>query len=107
MDYVFRPAIQALIDSGALQQMVSKTGELLPMAVNPQTGRIASLAVGAISNATPIQPFVAPVQAAFGVVNLVQTQMGFNAMAGQLTAIQSTLGVLQSTTALIGAGLVY
>lgn len=106
MQYLFSPAMQALLNSGALQQVFSTTGQVLPLLRDPQTGRFVAMAVGAATNGTPIAPLLISVQAVAGVANMIQTQAGLGAIAGQLSTIQTTLGVLQATTAFIGLGTV-
>jgi hypothetical protein len=106
MEYVFSPATQALLNTGALKPVISATGNVLPLVRDAQTGRFVEMAVGAVTKSGPIQPLIAPVQAATGFAHMVQTHQGFQAVLGQLGAIQSSLGVLQATTAFIGVGTV-
>jgi hypothetical protein len=98
--YVFSAAIQALIDSGQLVQVISKTGDLLPIA-RDLTGRFAEIAIGTTSS---FNPLVMPAQMAIGGVQMYQNHRGFTKVLGGIAEIQQTLGVLQATTALIGVG---
>ena len=102
MQYIFSTATQALISSGKLTQLISKTGQLLPMAINPNTGKFVEMAVGIGSSCC--NPLAIPVQIAMGGIQMYQTHKGFTAVLGGITQIQQTLGVLQATTALIGVG---
>ncbi len=101
INYVFSPAIQALIDSGQLVQAISKNGGLLATARDPATGRFAANAIGTISS---LNPLVIPAQMAMDGLQMYQTHQGFTKVLGGISEIQQTLGVLQSTTALIGVG---
>jgi hypothetical protein len=103
MHYVFSAAIQALIDSGQLVQVISKTGDLLPIARDPATGRFVEMAIGTTSS---FNPLVMPVQMAMGGLQMYQNHRGFTKVLGGIAEIQQTLGVLQATTALIGVGTV-
>ena len=103
MQYIFSQATQALINSGQLAQLISKTGHWLPMAINPNTGKYVEMAVGVGSSFNPLS---IPAQVAMGGLQMYQTHKGFTSVLGGITQIQQTLGVLQATTALIGVGTV-
>jgi hypothetical protein len=101
MDYIFSTATQALLNSGQLVQVISKAGQLLPIARDPLTGRFVEIAIGVGSSFNPLS---IPAQVAMGGLQMYQTHKGFTEVLGGITQIQQTLGVLQATTALIGVG---
>ena len=116
MDYLFSAANQALWAAGKLVQATTTTGQLLPMLKNPVTGQIVEIAKGAAVNGLPVAPLVAA-NPPFGLALMAgrmvmsagqayQNHRGFQAVLGQLNTIQSSLGVLQATTAMIGVGTV-
>jgi hypothetical protein len=116
MDYLFSAANQALWAAGKLVQATTTTGQLLPMLKNPVTGQIVEIAKGAAVNGLSVAPLVAanpPMGLALMAERIVmsagqayQNHRGFQAVLGQLNTIQSSLGVLQATTAIIGVGTV-
>lgn len=97
-------------------QATTTTGQLLPILRDPVTGQFVEIAKGAVINNLPLAPLVAanpPVgltmmagQMAMSAGQVYQNHKGFQAVLGQLNAIQCSLGVLQATTALIGVGTV-
>jgi hypothetical protein len=128
MEYVFSAATQALLISGQLVQVVSKTGQPLPIVRDPLTGRFIEIAKAVYSSTTgsqgfldsqgslgslaqllgggPIQPLVTATQLISAPVQMLQTHMGFQKTYTMLNALQHSVGVLQATTALIGVGTV-
>ena len=104
MNYIFSTATQFLLNSGQLIQVISKTGQLLPLARDPITGRFVEMAIGIGSSS--FNPLAIPVQIAMGGLQMYQTHRGFTAVLSGITQIQQTLGVLQATTAIIGVGTV-
>lgn len=102
MDYLFSAANQALWAAGKLVQATTTTGQLLPMLRDPVTGQFVEIAKGVVS--TSAQPLISPVQLVTGAAQMYQNHRGFTAVLNNLSAIQSSLGVLQATTALIGVG---
>ena len=110
LNFVFPPTIQAGIASGAYEVVRNgATGQLLGIARDTATGRFVGHAVGAVTNnnilfallgANPI------LGGGIGIGKMVQTHQGFQAVLNNLNVIQSSLGVLQATTALIGIGTV-
>jgi hypothetical protein len=104
MHYIFSAATQALLNSDQLIQVISKTGQLLPLARDPITGRFVEMAIGIGSSS--FNPLAIPVQIAMGGLQMYQTHRGFTAVLSGITQIQQTLGVLQATTAIIGVGTV-
>jgi hypothetical protein len=113
MDYLFSAANQALWAAGKLVQLTTKDGKLLPILIDPANhNRIVEIAKG-VAGATPLvaanPPFGVAMMAgqmAMSAGQAYQNHKGFQAVLGQLNAIQSSLGVLQATTALIGVGTV-
>ena len=94
MNFVFEPAVQALIDSGKYE-IVKKAGEIpIGIAREKATGHFAAQAIGMVSNSTSINPMVAPVQAVLGATQMYQTHRGFQATLQGINAIRSSLGVL-------------
>lgn len=59
INYIFSTTTQALLNSGQLVQVVSKTGQLLPIARDPVTGRFVEMAIG---TATSFHPLIMPAQ---------------------------------------------
>jgi len=97
MNFVFPPAVQAAIEAGKYVQVFTSAGVPIGMARDAATGQFASHAVGAALNNSPLSPLVSPVQLAMGGLQMYQNHMGFQ-------AVQTSLGVLQATTAVIGVG---
>jgi hypothetical protein len=104
MEYIFTAATEALLNGDKLHRVYSATGQLLPLARDPNTGRFVEMAVGAVVNNSPVQTLVAPVQLVTGAAQMYQNHRGFTAVLNGLNSIQSSLGVLQATTAVIGVG---
>ncbi|PAX53061.1 hypothetical protein [Brunnivagina elsteri] len=102
MLFQFAPAIQAGINSGALEVVQNQvTGQLLGLARDKVTGQFIAHAVGVVGGANPL---FAPVQMAMGGLQIAQTHIGFQKTYKILDTLQNSVGVLQSTTALIGVG---
>ncbi|MEG4056335.1 MULTISPECIES: hypothetical protein [unclassified Microcoleus] len=99
MNFVFPAAVQAAIDAGKYVQVFTSAGVPIGMARDAATGQFAAHAVGAVVNNSPLSPLVSPVQLAMGGLQMYQNHMGFQ-------AVQTSLGVLQATTAVIGVGVV-
>jgi hypothetical protein len=119
MEYVFNAEAEALRDAGQLEPVISKTGEVLPLLKNPETGEFV-VAKG-VSNSSEIgtmieitkavvdfaQPLICPAEIIAGVVAQAFEKEGdYTAVLNGLSSIQSSLGVLQASTALIGVGTV-
>lgn len=101
LNFVFPPQIQAGIASGAYEVVrQSATGQLIGLARDTATGQFVGHAVGMVSNGIPLNPITVPMQFA----QMYQTHRGFTATLNGINAIQSSLGVLQATTAVIGVG---
>jgi hypothetical protein len=92
MIFSFPSAIQAGMAAGKYAQVLTSTGVPIGMARDAVTGRFVSHAVG-----MSINPLMSPVSPILNGMQMYQTHQGFK-------AIQSTLGVLQASTAVIGVG---
>ncbi len=106
MLFQFTPAVQAAIEAGKYVQVVNSAGVPLSLARDAATGRFAAQAVAMVAQNTPLSPLFSPVQMAMGAAQMYQTHRGFAAVQTGLQSIQSSLGVLQATTAFIGIGTV-
>ncbi|AVH63002.1 hypothetical protein [Nostoc sp. 'Peltigera membranacea cyanobiont' N6] len=102
MLFQFAPAIQAGIDAGKYLQVFSN-GVPLSM-VRGANGQFIAHAIGATVNNSPLSPLVAASNLLISGAQMYQTQQGFTAVLNGLQTIQTSLGVLQATTALIGVG---
>ena len=104
MHFAFTPAVQALIDAGKYE-VVKKAGDIpIGIARDKATGHFVAQAIGMVNNSAAINPLFSPVQAVLGSTQTYQTHQGFQAAFQGINAIQSSLGVLQATTAVIGIG---
>ena len=114
-------AIQAGIDAGIFQQVVSKQGHLLAMARRVDNGQIAGHAIGAVADYgiiraqypfggidaianLPFQPL--PLKPLIALAQGFQAHRGFQESYKRLQTIKNMVGVLQASTALIGVGTV-
>ncbi|WP_193197035.1 hypothetical protein [Nostoc sp. MG11] len=105
MLFQFAPAIQAGIDAGKYLQVFSN-GVPISMARDAVNGQFIAHAIGATVNNSPLSPLVAASNLVTSGMQMYQTQQGFTAVMNSLQTIQTSLGVLQATTALIGVGTV-
>ncbi len=105
MLFQFAPDIQTLIEAGKYLQ-VFNNGVPIGMARDAATGQFVAHAVGAVVNNSPLSPLVAASNLVMSGVQMYQTQQGFTAVMNGLQTIQTSLGVLQATTAFIGVGTV-
>ncbi len=92
MIFTFPNLIQAGIAAGKYAQIFTASGVPIGMARDVATGRFVGHAVG-----MGINPLISPVSPLLDGMQMYQTHRGFQAM-------QSTLGVLQASTAVIGVG---
>lgn len=115
MEYLFSAPAEALRAMGQAVPVISKTGAVLPLLRNPATGQFVAMARGVASTvpspltmvaSTIASPLTAPIDIFFGAAQMYQNHRGFTAVLKSLSSIQSTLGVLQASTALIGVGTV-
>lgn len=112
MEYIFSAGNQALWAAGKLIQATTNTGQLLPILRDPITGKFVEVAKNLRVDNAAFSPFIAvnPLLAggnmAMNAGNMYQNNQGFQAVLGQLNGLQSSLGVLQATTAVIGVGVV-
>ncbi|GJD15605.1 hypothetical protein RIVM261_005610 [Rivularia sp. IAM M-261] len=112
MLFEFPNAIQAGIDAGKYVQVFSN-GIPIGMARDAATGQFVSHAVGAVVDGNPLSPLISPLQFVMKGASMYQNHLGFQetyhqigvAQAG-LQSLQTSVGVLQATTALIGVGTV-
>jgi hypothetical protein len=102
MLFQFAPAIQAGIETGKYLQVFSN-GVPLSM-VRGVNGQFIAHAIGATVNSNPLSPLIAASNLLISGAQMYQTQQGFTAVLNGLQTIQTSLGVLQATTALIGVG---
>lgn len=120
MLFRFAPAIQAGINSRVYEIVRNTaTGQLTSIVRDQATGQFVAHAVGVVS-----QPFVAVPNLVLGVAQMVQTDRGFqktykildtgfqetykrlDLLQAGLQGLQTSVGVLQATTAVIGVGVV-
>jgi hypothetical protein len=106
MHFVFTPAIQAAIEAGKYAQVFTSAGVPIGMARDTATGQFVAHAVGAVAENSPISPLISPVKLMMGAAKMYQTHQEFTAVSAGLQSIQTSLGVLQATTAFIGVGTV-
>lgn len=117
LTFIFPPNVQALIASGAYEVVRSKaTGQLLGLVRDKATGRFVQYGIAVMTKGTPLAPLIAAAQFVeiAGIGGLViQNHLGFQEVSKKvdiaikgLRILESNLGVLQATTALIGVGTV-
>ncbi|VXD16864.1 conserved hypothetical protein [Planktothrix serta PCC 8927] len=110
MEYIFSAANQALWAAGKLIQATTNTGQLLPILRDPITGQFVEVAKSLTVDNADFAPFITanPLLAGGNMVmkagKMYQNNQGFQEVLGQLNSLQSSLGVLQATTAVIGVG---
>ncbi|MHC5832575.1 MAG: hypothetical protein ACYT04_95505, partial [Nostoc sp.] len=76
------------------------------MARDAVSGQFIAHAIGATVNNSPLSPLIAASNLLMSGAQMYQTQQGFTSVLNGLQTIQTSLGVLQATTALIGVGTV-
>jgi acyl carrier protein len=97
MLFQFPPLIEAGIATGKYLQVFS-SGVPLGIAQDAVTGQFVGHAVGLLSQTgLPLNPLAVPLQLATSGLQMSQMHLGFQ-------AVQTSLGVLQATTAVIGVG---
>jgi hypothetical protein len=106
MYFQFAPAIQAGIEAGKYLQVVTSAGIPIGMARDLGTGQFVAHAIGAVAQNNPLSPLVSPLNFVMGAAQMYQNHRGFTSVLNGLNIIQSSLGVLQATTAFIGVGTV-
>lgn len=110
MEYIFSAGNQALWAAGKLIQVTTNTGQLLPILRDPSTGQFVeiakSLAVdhGSFSPLIAANPLLEGENMVIKAGKMYQNHQGFQGVLGQLNNLQSSLGILQGTTAVIGVG---
>ncbi|MEC4813059.1 MAG: DUF433 domain-containing protein [Scytonema sp. PMC 1069.18] len=105
MFFQFAPAIQAGITAGKYLQVFSN-GVPISMVRDTATGQFVAHAIGVSINSSPLSPLVAASQFITSGAQMYQMHKGFTSVLNGLQNIQTSLGVLQATTALIGVGTV-
>jgi len=103
MLFQFTPAVQAAIDAGKYA-LVYSNGVPIGLARDPVTGHFVAQAVSAVVNNSPVSPLVAASQFATSGTQMYQMHRGFTSVQAGLQALQTSVGVLQATTAVIGVG---
>ncbi|MBD2168176.1 hypothetical protein H6G04_27715 [Calothrix membranacea FACHB-236] len=105
MLFQFAPAIQAGIETGKYLQVFSN-GMPIAMVRDAVSGQFVAHAIGATINNSPLSALVAAPNLLMSGVQMYQTHKGFTAVLNGMQTLQTSLGVLQATTALIGVGTV-
>ncbi|MBN3872981.1 hypothetical protein [Nostoc sp. JL33] len=105
MLFQFAPAIQAGIHAGKYLQVFSN-GVPLSIVRDAVSGQFIANAIGVTVNNSPLSPLIAVSNLVMSGAQMYQTQQGFTSVLNGLQTIQTSLGVLQATTALIGVGTV-
>ena len=112
LNFKFSPLIQAAIVTGKYAQVFSN-GTPIGMVRDSVTGKFVAHAIGATENGNPLSPLISPIQSIITGAGMVQNHMGFQktyqeiaVVKAGLQALQTSVGVLQATTALIGVGTV-
>ncbi|MEH2284004.1 MAG: hypothetical protein V7K90_22210 [Nostoc sp.] len=105
MLFQFAPAIQAGIHAGKYLQVFSN-GVPLSIVRDAVNGQFIANAIGVTVNNSPLSPLIAVSNLLMSGAQMYQTHQGFTSVLNGLQTIQTSLGVLQATTALIGVGTV-
>jgi hypothetical protein len=105
MLFQFSPLIEAGIQAGKYIPVFSN-GVPIGMARDAVTGEFVGHAIAATVGNSPLSPLLGASQFMTSVVQTYQMQRGFADVMKGLQSIQTSLGVLQGTTALIGVGTV-
>lgn len=105
MLFQFTSPIQAAIDSGKYLQVFSN-GVPLSMVRDAVSGKFIAHAIGATVNNSPLSPLIGVFNLVMTGARMYQTHQDFTVVLNSLQTIQTSLGVLQATTALIGVGTV-
>lgn len=101
MLFQFSPAIEAGIAAGQYVPVFSSTGVPLGLARDAATGQFVGLAQSIINNAgMAANPLIVPTQLATSGLQMYQNHI----VQQGLQSVQASVGVLQSTTAVIGVG---
>ncbi|MBA3922330.1 MAG: hypothetical protein H0X31_11775 [Nostocaceae cyanobacterium] len=112
MWFTFPPIIQAGILAGKYAQVFSN-GIPIGMVRDAATGQFVAHASAALVDGNPLLSLFAPAQFIMKGASMVQTHLGFQETYKQiglvqsgLQSLQTSVGVLQATTSLIGVGTV-
>jgi hypothetical protein len=104
---IFSPEAVELLAQGVLKQATDKAGNLLPYLQQIDTGRIyehARVAGEFAHQFPPLQPVTAIVDIARSGLEMGQIHRGFQKTYRMIEGLERNLGVLQTTTTVIGAG---
>ena len=96
--FQFSSLIQAGIESGKLIQVISSTGVPLSMVRDAATGQIVGNAIAVASSGFSLNPVTGSIQLITGGIQAYQNHQ----VSKGLHALQSSVGVLQTTTSIIG-----
>lgn len=105
VELLFTAEAQKLLAEGALRYMTSKSGEILPILVDVSTNKTFEIARVVAGNS--LSPFLVPkalIDGVLGGIQMYQTHRGFQKTYEMIGAVQQSLGVLQTTTAIVGCG---
>ncbi|MEM7552916.1 MAG: hypothetical protein AAF378_02250 [Cyanobacteria bacterium P01_A01_bin.84] len=110
MLFEFSPLIQAGLATGKYVQVFSN-GVPIGIVRDRLTGQFAAHAFGAVTNGNPLSPLFSPLESVLELGNIIQTHTGLSETYREITvekaglrSLQTNIGVLQGTTALIGVG---
>ncbi|MHC5827784.1 MAG: hypothetical protein ACYT04_70845, partial [Nostoc sp.] len=105
MLFQFAPAIQAGIQAGKYLQVFSNKVPL-SMVRDAVSGQFVANAIGVTVNNSPLSPVIGVFNLVMSGARMYQTHKDFTVVLNSLQTMQTSLGVLQATTALIGVGTV-
>lgn len=106
MEYIFSTAAQALQASGQALPVFNAVGQALPLLRDPNTGRFVAMALQggtALATGGTVPAVVSVLGSTAGMV--MQSQQNRQILSA-LSEVQTSLGVLQASTAVIGVGTV-
>jgi hypothetical protein len=101
MLFQFAPAIQAGLKAGKYVQVLSN-GIPIGLVRDKVTGRFVAHAIAVTVNNNPLSPLAIPSNLLMSGLQMYQNHRGFTSVLNNLKILQTSLGVLQATTALIG-----
>ncbi|KAM3112907.1 hypothetical protein [Phormidesmis sp. 146-33] len=102
IQYLFSPEGRKLLEAGKAIYMMTKDGKRLPILIDPITKKIIEIAKASAS--TQFNPAIVPLDLIRTTAQMAQIHRGFQKTYRMLETLQQSLGVLQTTTAIIGAG---
>ncbi|MBW4468151.1 MAG: hypothetical protein KME07_22215 [Pegethrix bostrychoides GSE-TBD4-15B] len=105
MLFQFPPLVEAGLAAGKYAQVFNAAGVPLGLARDSATGQFVGNAVGIVrNNGVPFNPITTPVQLGMNGAQMYQVNQGFQATQAGIQSLQTSLSVLQATTAVIGVG---